>query len=524
MATKTTPSPPQNQQIPGTEGEKTDAMEEAINPAPEKPAFVDPAPIREDQVQNAVRFLSHPRVKGSPVVYRRSFLEKKGLTKEEVDEAFRRVPDSSPTSGTSAESPVSTQVVAPPNPATAALTPAAQPTTAMVPAVVKRTINWYHIVLATGILAAGGTGTVVFFKRVVVPRIKAWIKKVVSEREEEEVEKEEKQSSKVAEEAAEAAKAAASAAALVAKTSQDLLSSRNEEKGYFEAFMRALDVQVKEMKSMGEAIKKLENKKENGVLEDQFNHSATRNGPVSNVWGAQPVNTNGTATADYGRPSSAPGSTDPVNYKSYMEMMSMGPHGSEKAPATKPWETAPPASNLRPTYTYAQSHSSDDGSNPEIQESTYAATSSYPLNGTKISTAADSSSEPWWRKKSAVKIAETGPESDESKQFSYSSAGNDAGSSQTQVPQRRWVPPQPPPVAMPEATAAIRHPKLKSNPILDEGADGDTSVKTNDAAVKPDEVGPSGEGAGAFEAVAGPSNGVEIVQEGNADAVEANHV
>lgn len=77
---------------------------------------------------------------------------------------------------------------------------------------------------------------------------------------------------------------------------------------------------------------------------------------------------------------------------------------------------------------------------------------------------------------------------------------------------------------MPEATAAIRHPKLKSNPILDEGADGDTSVKTNDAAVKPDEVGPSGEGAGAFEAVAGPSNGVEIVQEGNADAVEANHV
>ncbi|KAF3336481.1 peroxisomal membrane protein PEX14-like protein [Carex littledalei] len=136
--------------------------------------------------------------------------------------------DSSPTSGTSAESPVSTQVVAQPNPSTAVLTPAAQPTAAMTPAVVKRMINWYHIVLATGIPAAGGTGTVVFFKRVVVPRIKAWIKNVVSEREEEEVEKEEKQSSKVAEEAAEAAKAAASAAALVAKASQDLLSSRNE--------------------------------------------------------------------------------------------------------------------------------------------------------------------------------------------------------------------------------------------------------------------------------------------------------
>ena len=48
--------------------------------------------MREEQVQNAVKFLSHPKVRGSPVIYRRSFLEKKGLTKEEIDEAFRRVP------------------------------------------------------------------------------------------------------------------------------------------------------------------------------------------------------------------------------------------------------------------------------------------------------------------------------------------------------------------------------------------------------------------------------------------------
>jgi hypothetical protein len=48
--------------------------------------------VREDYVQNAVKFLSHPKVRGSPVLYRRSFLEKKGLTKDEIDEAFRRVP------------------------------------------------------------------------------------------------------------------------------------------------------------------------------------------------------------------------------------------------------------------------------------------------------------------------------------------------------------------------------------------------------------------------------------------------
>ncbi|TJX36343.1 hypothetical protein E8P77_34080, partial [Soehngenia saccharolytica] len=57
--------------------------------------FANSEPIREDQVQNAVKFLSHPKVRGSPVMYRRSFLERKGLTKEEIDEAFRRVPDPS---------------------------------------------------------------------------------------------------------------------------------------------------------------------------------------------------------------------------------------------------------------------------------------------------------------------------------------------------------------------------------------------------------------------------------------------
>jgi peroxin-14 len=51
-----------------------------------------PQPVREDYIENAVKFLSHPKVKASPIFHRCSFLEKKGLTKEEIDEAFRRVP------------------------------------------------------------------------------------------------------------------------------------------------------------------------------------------------------------------------------------------------------------------------------------------------------------------------------------------------------------------------------------------------------------------------------------------------
>ncbi|KAL6571831.1 hypothetical protein OROHE_002700 [Orobanche hederae] len=54
--------------------------------------FVNSEPIREEQVQNAVKFLSHPKIRGSPVIYRRSFLERKGRIKEEIDKSFRRVP------------------------------------------------------------------------------------------------------------------------------------------------------------------------------------------------------------------------------------------------------------------------------------------------------------------------------------------------------------------------------------------------------------------------------------------------
>lgn len=59
----------------------------------------------------------------------------------------------------------------------------------------------------------------------VIPRLKAWIKKVVEEEKESE---EDILSSKLAEEASEAAKAAAASAAVVAKASQELIDSKNE--------------------------------------------------------------------------------------------------------------------------------------------------------------------------------------------------------------------------------------------------------------------------------------------------------
>ena len=51
---------------------------------------------RADQVSNAIRFLQDTKVQESPLSSRISFLEGKGLTKEEIDEAIEK-------SGTSKE-------------------------------------------------------------------------------------------------------------------------------------------------------------------------------------------------------------------------------------------------------------------------------------------------------------------------------------------------------------------------------------------------------------------------------------
>lgn len=76
----------------GTEAKGVTESKAVENKPKTDPWEPKPQPVREDQVINAVNFLSHPKVRSSPIVHRRSFLEKKGLTKEEIDEAFRRVP------------------------------------------------------------------------------------------------------------------------------------------------------------------------------------------------------------------------------------------------------------------------------------------------------------------------------------------------------------------------------------------------------------------------------------------------
>lgn len=95
-------------------------------------------------------------------------------------------------------------------------------------------------------------------------------------------------------------------------------------------------------------------------------------------------------------------------------------------PKPKPWEIG---QNQNSSRSFFQSQGSGDGLNYEYQDS----------------------STPWWQRKSG-RITVTEAENEE--KFGYTAA-----STEVRPVQRSWVPPQPPPVAMAEAAAAIRQPK-----------------------------------------------------------------
>ncbi|KAK8457033.1 hypothetical protein SEVIR_3G118900v4 [Setaria viridis] len=210
------PSPAAADADPGAEAEKL------VFEAP-------PQPVREDYVQNAVKFLSHPKVKGSPVVYRRSFLEKKGLTTQEIDEAFRRVPDPQPSATTATASQPQQQANSQ-NQSTGVQTYA--PVQSVLPGtagpVVLRTqprFSWYQAFLAAGLLLGFGASAAVFIKKLFIPRLKSWIRSVVAEGDEIQGNQ---PKAKIDEETAEAVKASASAVSAIAKTNQQLLASKDE--------------------------------------------------------------------------------------------------------------------------------------------------------------------------------------------------------------------------------------------------------------------------------------------------------
>ncbi|CAI0549630.1 unnamed protein product [Linum tenue] len=510
MATESSspPNPPAAGGTPQNSATETvqPANEVKQDAAPQNPksVFVNSEPIREDQVQNAVKFLSHPKVRDSPVFHRRNFLEKKGLTKEEIDEAFRRVPDPSP----SAQPTVTNQV------GQGVTTSTIQPTSVSqtpvpiitVPssasssmfALARSRFQWYHAVFAVSLLAASGAGTAIWVKKSMIPRLKSWIRWVVME---------EKNGDggitnikpTLAEEAAAAAKAAAAAASDVAKASQEMMISRYEEKVNMEKFMDLMQMQVKEIRSMGSAIKHLEgrsDKIERTHLVEHGGHS----GSITNLKPTYPNGHKPEIDSHSARSSLPPTSADksaPPHPNSYMDIMAMVQRGERPpnirdindqppnpnqqisnprlAPRSKPWEGA-----------YQAKTSSRGGFGSALNGE---GGSDFGAQNNEASNQVDAQSTvPWWQKKNS-RITET--------EYVEAKPGSTTVVQTNEQPpiQRTWVPPQPPPVAMPEAAEAIRRPKSKkeAEPVSQEtSGEGFSAAEVTDELQRITKISESG--------------------------------
>ncbi|KAK9800338.1 hypothetical protein WJX73_005393 [Symbiochloris irregularis] len=127
------------------------AEEDKGPPIPAAPAST--VPLREDQVENAVAFLSHPKVRGSSTASKRAFLENKGLTAAEIDEGFRRTP-AAPLQAEPAPAPAAQSFSTATTDALQAATPVQQQALQPRPPT-PEPIRWTQVVAGAGALGVG---------------------------------------------------------------------------------------------------------------------------------------------------------------------------------------------------------------------------------------------------------------------------------------------------------------------------------------------------------------------------------
>jgi len=363
-----------------------------------------PQPVREDYIQNAVKFLSHPKVKGSPVFHRRSFLEKKGLTNEEIDEAFRRVPDPKP-NGTETASAGSQQ--ANNHNQSDALQPYAEQPQAATGSITAGTISphtkaqfsWVNTLLGAGLFLGLGASAAITLKKWFIPSLKSWTCTVVAEEDEN---AKDELSCKLYEEIREAINISASTFSDIARTNQEVLASKDEDRKVLMKLTEAFESQANVFKSLNETL--LNHIRENrfsqyNLLEEHV-QPAPWNGAIDYQGRASPQ------TNMYPTPPNS--SFDPGRH-SFMPLPEPT-YGSYSGSYTE-------QRVQRPGYGF-QPQMSNDRQNLSLR-SNYQGVSLNHHTGNAID-------DP------AVVAVEF---------------------------QRRWVPPQPPGVIMPEAAAAIRQPR-----------------------------------------------------------------
>lgn len=435
-------------------------------PKSENWSFIEPQPIREDQVQNAVKFLAHSKVKGSPIEHRRSFLERKGLSREEIDEAFRRVPDPPTGSRNDIVTSEGRYTVLPPSQAQsgalqqvvpAQQQPALQQIVGVAPPAMQqaqRKPRLLHFVLGVGFLTAVGAGTGVLFQRVLAPKLRAWIRAAASEDDVEQI-KPLKLSpvEEAAHTAAAAANTAAIAAAEVASTYREMLKSRTEEWRHLTSIIKSLENHTQELKnallSMGTLSQDMDGQKQmppvaNGNLEEHSQKASikTSGGTASFLDQLQEVGqiqiSNSVTKTERSN----------GNLGTFQTTSS-----SARVPGNEGW---------------------NQGSTSLVLQGKAAA---YVNHASRINTVKD---EPWWRNKkgeaenftsserpaeSTVQITEIdGLQEGDSfvveNSFSTAGGGGTSGLSISGPSTQGWAPPPVPHTVMPGAAAAIRYRKI----------------------------------------------------------------
>ncbi|XP_039068922.1 peroxisomal membrane protein PEX14-like isoform X2 [Hibiscus syriacus] len=321
--------------------------------------------MREELVEMAVKFLLHPTVGRSPISQRRLFLENKGLTSDEIDEAFRRVPDA--TSSVSFRQDINSSQDVQSKPfASVQLqgTPQSSQPLAESMLTVSRSsrFSWSYAIVSVVLLIFSGAGTSMLLKKFFLPGLKSWIRKVVLEEDDDDEGRHSKQS--LSKEAIEAAKAAAVASVVAAKSSLQMLQSNKEEGRHFDVLLRRLGIHIAELRSMSITVQRLDSARTASYKHtDQYSQRTSQNGLDSNlskasvVHGDYPRNfpspmkfrTSGVPNFDSSvRPSSASSRPSAGQHpKSYMEIMGKIQRG-EKPPGIKDIDDSPPNPQITP--------------------------------------------------------------------------------------------------------------------------------------------------------------------------------
>ncbi|KAE8704956.1 Peroxin 14-like protein isoform 3 [Hibiscus syriacus] len=238
--------------------------------------------MREELVEMAIKFLLHPTIQRSPVSQRRSFLENRGLMTDEIDEAFRRVPDVTSSVPYRQDINSSQDVQSKPF-ASVQLqgTPqSSQPLAeSMLTVSQPSQFSWSYAIVSVVLLILSGAGTSNLLKKFFLPRLKSWIRKVVLEEDDDEETRNKVCLKKRSKLPRQPQWLPSLLQKLVCKCCCQMKKGR-----HFDVLLRRLGIHIAELRSMSTKVQRLESARYASYKNtDQYGQRTSQNGLDSNL-------------------------------------------------------------------------------------------------------------------------------------------------------------------------------------------------------------------------------------------------